>query len=383
MGGFGSSRSLIMYFYHLAWDNMIQGIVNNNFSKANIRDYSNLVRNISNNSYLNTDKAIALARLPIKNHAPLATGRATSESGGETSKILLGPYLAGLIEGDGTIAVHEKNSTASKYRPMIIIVFKTADLPLAKYLQKLTNCGNVQLKDKRGYVLWQIGAIAEVYTIVNIINGYFRTPKIEALNRTIDWINEYIDNNQNSKLPSTISILSNIEKIEKKSIDNSTIDSNPWLSGFSDSDSNFSIKITKRKNGSPRVQLYYRLEIRQTYHRNDTDEVSFFPIMSKIGLFLGSNVLSRSRILGEKKFFSFIATAFSKNSINQITDYFNKYPLLSSKRLDYQSWCKVLELQRVNSITTSYIEEALEIRKNFNKTRTTYNWNHLNKSYLE
>lgn len=346
---------------------MIQGIAINIYSKANIRDYIKLVRNISSNSYLNNDNAIALARLPIENN----------------SKIFLGPYLAGLIEGDGTIAVHDKNSTAAKYRPMIIIVFKTADLPLAKYLQKLTNCGNVQLKDNRGYVLWQIGAIAEVYTIVNIINGYFRTPKIEALNRTIDWINEYIDNNQNSKLPSTITILSNIEKIDKKSIDNSTIDSNPWLSGFSDSDSNFSINITKRENGRPRVQLYYRLEIRQTYHRSDTDEVSFFPIMSKIGLFLGSNVLSRSRILGDKKFFSFIATAFSKNSINQITYYFDKYPLLSSKRLDYQSWCKVLELQRANSITTSYIEEALEIRKNFNKTRTTYNWNHLNKSYLE
>ena len=37
---------------------------------------------------------------------------------------LLGPYLAGLIEGDGTIAVHDTKSTAIKYRPIIIIVFK-------------------------------------------------------------------------------------------------------------------------------------------------------------------------------------------------------------------------------------------------------------------
>ena len=43
----------------------------------------------------------------------------------------LGSYLAGLIEGDGTFAVHDKKSTAKKYSPMIIVVFKKADLPLA------------------------------------------------------------------------------------------------------------------------------------------------------------------------------------------------------------------------------------------------------------
>ena len=42
-----------------------------------------------------------------------------------------------------------------------------------------------------------------VYTIVTLVNGYMRTSKIEALKRTIDWINEYIANNQNSKLSST------------------------------------------------------------------------------------------------------------------------------------------------------------------------------------
>ena len=102
----------------------------------------------------------------------------------------IGAYLAGLIEGDGTFAVHNKKSTAKKYSPMIIIVFKKADLPLAQYLQNLTKCGNVYLKPNRGYVLWQIQNISNVFTIVNLINGYMRTPKLEALNRTIDWLNE-------------------------------------------------------------------------------------------------------------------------------------------------------------------------------------------------
>lgn len=310
---------------------------------------------------------------------------------GEGEKENLGSYLAGLIEGDGTFAVHSKNSTAKKYRPMIIVVFKKEDFPLAEYLKNLTNCGNIQIKENRGYVLWQIGAIAEVHKIINLINGKLRTPKIDGLNRSINWINDYICKNKHSKLPSraycanasTQSILDKINKLDKKSIDNSPIDSNAWLSGFSDSDSNFSINITKRSNGNARVQLYYRLEIKQTYHKLDAEEISFFAIMSKISLFLRSNLLSRTRVSGDKKYYSFICSAFSKESIDQINYYFSSYPLLSSKRLDYLSWYNIIKLQRANPLTITYLKEALEIRKDFNSTRTTFNWNHLKKSYLE
>jgi hypothetical protein len=65
----------------------------------------------------------------------------------------LNSYLAGLIEGDGTFAIHDKNSISKKYRPMIIVVFKKADLPLAEYLKNITNCGIVYIKSNRGYVL--------------------------------------------------------------------------------------------------------------------------------------------------------------------------------------------------------------------------------------
>ena len=104
--------------------------------------------------------------------------------------------------------------------------------------------------------------------------------------------------------------------------------------------------------------------------------------MSKVATFLESNVLSRSRIIGDKQFYSFIVMAHSKINLINITNYFNKYPLLSSKHLDYLSWQRVLKLQQTNSKTTSYLDEALNIRKDFNKTRTTYNWDHLKNCYL-
>lgn len=313
-------------------------------------------------------------------------------------QLQLGSYLAGLVEGDGTLAVRDINSTAKKYSPKIIIVFKKADLPLANFLKNITNCGKVHIKSNRGYVLWQIQDLVGVYKFVNIINGYMRTPKIEALERMICWLNNYLINNKFSKLPSIQKILSEISyisnkfykkldtKIELKSLDNSSIDSNAWLAGFSDADANFSINIYKRSNNnSTKVQLYYRLEIAQTYPR-DLDNVSqksFFDIISKVSMFLGVNILSRTRNIKDKLFYSFIVIAHNKASIEKITDYFSNYPLLSSKYLDFKDWSYILKKQKTNKITTTYLDDAINIKKNFNKTRTCFTWDHLKNCYIE
>jgi hypothetical protein len=329
-------------------------------------------------------------------------------------KIQLAPYLSGLIEGDGTFAVHDTNSMAKKYNPMIIVVFKKADLPLANYLCGLTQCGKVYVKSERGYVLWQISDIVSVFKICCIINGYMRTPKHESLNRAISWFNQYIIINKDSKLTSTKSILSIIYPIECKPLDDSAIDSNSWLAGFTDADGNFSINIHKRKNKNyTRVQPCFSLEIRQTYHRinNHISESSsnnvgdnksqktitlspthkgmtggeegYFYIMSKIANYFKVNLYNRSRTLNNKVFSSFTIMAHNQNSLYISINYFNKYPLLSSKYLDYLDWLTIVELRRMNVNTLSYLDKAIITRKDFNKSRTTFTWNHLKNCYID
>jgi hypothetical protein len=296
-----------------------------------------------------------------------------------------GPYLAGLIEGDGTIATHNTESKAKKYSPSIIIVFKKSDLPLAYYLKYLTGCGEVYIKKERGYVLWQIEKIVDVYRIIIIINGYMRTPKIEALNRAILWLNNYILKNENTKLPSTLAIKNKINVIQIKPIDNSPIEQNSWFAGFTDADGNFSINIHRRKNiQSTRVLLSFSLELNQNYHKEHSDGTreSFFTIMSKIAAYLAVNVYSRSRTVGMKEFLSFTVVAHNNNSRLKLVNYLTLFPLLSSKYLDYLDWKTVLELQINNNLTSSYLDYAVQTRKDFNSTRTTFTWKHLKNSYL-
>ena len=90
--------------------------------------------------------------------------------------------------------------------------------------------GKVISKPNAGHVILQILAKDEVLKIINLINGYMRTPKIEALHRAIHWINE----NDNSSIPCL-------------NLDLSPIESNSWLAGFSDADGNFSITLYDRK----------------------------------------------------------------------------------------------------------------------------------------
>jgi hypothetical protein len=100
-------------------------------------------------------------------------------------KIIFGSYLAGLIEGDGYIAVHDKKSKSKVFRPKIIIVFHRNDKPLVEKLSIILNVGKVIDKPNAGCVILQILAKEEVLKVINLINGNMRTPKIEALHRAI------------------------------------------------------------------------------------------------------------------------------------------------------------------------------------------------------
>ena len=108
--------------------------------------------NISSNLFLTNNNTLKMYNTTIKKISS-STLKIIKNNEISNENKELGPYLAGLIEGDGTFAIHNIKSTSKKYRPKIIIVFKLADLPLAKYLQELTQCGLVFKKSDRGYVL--------------------------------------------------------------------------------------------------------------------------------------------------------------------------------------------------------------------------------------
>jgi len=285
-------------------------------------------------------------------------------------RLKIGAYLAGLIEADGSFAIHDINSKAKKYRPKILIVFNLSDKPLVEKLISITNFGKLYNKPKQGCIIWHIQNKEDVLGMIKLINGYMRTPKIEALYRAIKW---YKDNDN-----------INIKPLD---LDISPIESNSWLAGFTDGDGNFSINITNRKKKNvittKRVQVFFRIELRQNYHRDVSaiqGGISYSEILMKISRYLGVNLYSRSRVQKDKIFNSFMVISHNIQSHIKVINYFDRFPLYSSKYLSYKDWKFVVELliKKGNKILTNEeISEVEKIKAQFNKKRTLFDFSHL------
>jgi hypothetical protein len=234
----------------------------------------------------------------------------------------------------------------------------------------ITKVGSLHNRPQQGCVIWQIQSIEDVKKIINLINGYMRTPKIEALHRAINWYNEFYNMD-----------------IKTLGLDYSPIDSNNWLAGFIDGDGCFSINLTDRKKKSAistkRVQTFLTIELRQIYHRDCSIElggISYFNILSIIARYLNVNVYSRSRDQKDKIFFSYKVVSHNLQSHAKVINYLEKYPLYSSKYLAYKDWIYVVEQIRLRAgkpLTIENITEIEKIKAQFNKNRTEFDFSHL------
>lgn len=308
-----------------------------------------------------------------KNKIQTLTTLVSSNDDKNNSNLLrskLGPYLAGLIEADGSFAVHDKNSKAKKYAPKIFIVFSLNDNPLAEKLASIIQVGKIYKKENQGSVLWSIQNSEDVIKIIHIINGYMRTPKIEALHRAIAWYND----NMNTD-------------IKHLDLDLSPIDSNSWLAGFTDGDGNFSITLTDRKKKGvvtlKRVQAFFRIELRQNYHKEVSivqGGISYFEILDKIARYLKVNLYSRSREQKDKIFYVYMIISHNSESHKKTIEYFDRYPLYSSKHLAYKDWKYIVEqiqLRNGKPLTAENIKEIQKIKDQFNNNRKEFYFTHL------
>jgi hypothetical protein len=163
------------------------------------------------------------------------------------------------------------------------------------------------------------------------------------------------------------------------------------LAGFTDGDGNFSITLTDRKkkglvatSGSKRVQTFFRIELRQNYHRDVSEiqgGVSYFNILTKIAAFLTVNLYSRTRHINDKVFYAFMVIAHSSKSHEITRSYFERFPLYSSKYLAYKDWCRVQDLGASSRTGEKYLTEGVaeieSIKAQFNSKRKVFDFSHL------
>jgi hypothetical protein len=233
-----------------------------------------------------------------------------------------GHYLAGLIDGDGYFS-----------KKQLVIVFSSSDLILAEFLQKRLNSGHIYpIKNKNAYT-YIVSKKDSLDFIISLINGKLRKQiKLNQINNNI--INQFSTPFSNS----IISLCSD------SSLDNF------WLAGFSDADASFQVKIINR-------ETRLRPEIRLNFQVDQKDRLLLDLIKNSFGGYIGYRSTQDTYYYGSTNFTS------AKNIIN----YFDTYPLYSSKYFNYLKWRTVYTLiEQKLHITEDGINQILDIKNSMN-----------------
>lgn len=269
-------------------------------------------------------------------------------------------YLAGLFEGDGHIWLPNIN-WKKKHNPKFCITFALKNEPLAKKILEIIEYGHIRYKQKENACVLIVSPVKGLKKIILLINGELRTPKVNQLHKLIDWIN-----------------VNHSSNIIKKSVNKESNFNNSWLAGFVDAGGSFGIRHTNNK--AKKRQISCRLRIEQRMVDPITNE-SYFDILTKIAFFFNCNLLLRKQVATGNVYFSL--TASSSKSIKIIIDYFECYPLYSSKYLDYKDWAEAARLiLDKKQYTNESIVKIDSLKSNMNNSRVFFNWIHLNKLNL-
>ena len=226
--------------------------------------------------------------------------------------------------------------------------------------------GRLRFKNKENAIVWIVNTHKELVNLVTVINGCLRTPKIIKFNDLIVWLNNKYHYN-----------------IPINSVDTSSLNSNGWLSGFIDADGGFKVRYTEKRVHvktnkvitKGRIAVSFALEQRKSIglHNNE----SYKPIMLQIHSFFDFNTDLRESKHNEDKTY-WIVEVSSLNRLNLLIQYLNNYPLLTSKRNDFEDWCKVYQLIADNKHLSEDGKLLIKnIKSNMNKKREIFNWDHL------
>lgn len=194
---------------------------------------------------------------------------------------------------------------------------------------------------------------ASLLKIISLMSGHLRTPKVYQFNKVINWFNT----NRGFQLP-------------VYEADTSALLNNAWLSGFIDADGSF--KITVRvTSGKNRVESRFSLEQRMI---DPYTGESYAVILGLIASTLKVK-LNLSTHHGTKYY---IVELTSMASRLVLVEYLNRFPLWTSKYLNYLDWekCHDMMVAKLHT-TTSGRAKAVLLKEGMNSKRTHYNWDHL------
>lgn len=236
-----------------------------------------------------------------------------------------GYYLAGLIDGDGHFSSKQQ----------LVIAFNSSDIQLAYYIKQQIGYGTIQKVKNKNAVNLIIVAKKGIEKVISLINGKFRTTsKFSQLTKNILADPKFIDFGKSISL----------------CLNTSNDFENHWLAGFSDADASFQIKLINRNNKTE-VRLNYQIDQKKNYN------------LILIKEFLGGNIDYRK----SQDTYYYGSTSFG--SAKKVISYFDRYHLLSTKKINFFKWRKAYILVQNKEHLNEYgLTKIKKIKSNMNRS---------------
>jgi hypothetical protein len=289
-------------------------------------------------------------------------------SGNTTSLCPLNPYfVSGFADGEScfctTISKNKKLKTGYRVRSFFAIKLNQRDSFLLYQLQDFFGgIGTISTDKSSNAVKYSVDSLKDLTTI--IVPHFKKYPLltqkaadfilfeqiIELMNKsahlTMDGLQQIINMKASMNLG-----FSEIEKtqrfpefiqinpVERAIIKTTQIPDPNWVSGFISGEGNFDAGIRKSTNmkGGLATRVYLRFRVSQ----HDRD----IKLMELLIKYLGAGNLEKD---SRKPLVTLVIGNFS-DLTQKIIPFFNKYPIIGIKHLDFQDWCKIANLITLGS----------------------------------
>jgi hypothetical protein len=263
--------------------------------------------------------------------------------------IVVGYYIAGLWEGDG----HGDR----KHQKYIAFTFHQKDKPLAEHIQRMLG-GTLRHKQKEHAYVLTLRKQDALQTFFTLIQHKLRTPKHSDLQGYGQSVGD-----KDTTAPWT----------------------NAWFAGFFDADGSFQIRYTKQRRDpqTQKILTKHRIALRcvleqRKYHPKTNEP--YFPVLQQIANWFDIPVAERKH--GKVIYWCLEISSLKK--IGQVIAYFDTFPLLSSKFLEYQDWKQVyLMLCRKEHLQKKGKAEIWKIKQRMNRRRQRFCWQHLQQNFRQ
>jgi hypothetical protein len=234
-------------------------------------------------------------------------------------------------------------------------------------LTKYFGVGTVRINKKTGSVNYSVSSLKDLTNV--ILPHFIKYPLITQkcadfvlFKRIVDLMNrgEHLTSEGLAKIVSIkASINKGLSKELKATFANIDIELRPevvdqkiknpnWLTGFVEAEGCFNVSLSKAKP-QLRIQISQNLRDRE--------------LVSSIVTYLGCGFLQEDP---KSSVVKFIALKFD-DVYNIVIPFFNKYPLIGYKNLDFKDFCKIAVLvQNKAHLTTEGIEEIQKIKSKMN-----------------